>query len=675
MKKFTCIILVLLLNGVLPAQEKDKKPNSKIHKFELAVLYIDSSAGRRFKKGIEAAISEYDGENIGIDITPVSYDNETDGLDKLVSMIRGKAADIIIGPTDSGIFERAVEQRSELEQYRVPVISSRLTAKIPHRKGGWFFRTDINVERRAWAMCDVLNKSSVRSIVVLFEGTEFGIRAERAFRGQLRGLQKKRYFALSYEPGGKGRNQIRRILQLRPEAAGIFGEHKNIAPLYRSLKILDTGWPRYLPLTFSLTDTRSIKDRPRNNYFVSLTDITKDKRFDDVKALAFDTTILILRQLDALTQSESFNHEDPSWRQLFRNRFEAVLNGVIGFEQGDNKTQSKTGISFKDYENNTIPKVYRWEKRVAAPFDFVESIGFLKKIGQRVTHIWNSAGFYLVFNIFLVIVVCLVFSMWDIIGWYVGEKEWKLEKWKFFFKCLFVSVNVPITLFVYFYLGETGRIRYGNLMPAFILSFVLAAGLRFPLRRFYYHVAPWVFDSTYSKWEINRVAYYNNVKSMTRILKDISHRIPDREKRIRMRVRMEEIVRNPAVTELSMRKSLARLLLQYPGWDEPVTLFDYPEEVIRQAAAHHYSPDGEEQKQIEEQINGKLKTLSEEPTSPELLDKREYSRLERLKKTKKSSLYNMREKITLLFLLKESEFLKNLQEEDFFQKSWDVPDG
>jgi hypothetical protein len=460
------------------------------------------------------------------------------------------------------------------------------------------------LERRAWEMADCLNKYRVHTIVVLYEGTEYGIGAERAFRSQLRGLQKKRYLSLPYDPADRGRKEIRRILELRPEAVGIFGGLKNIAPVYRMLKIFNTGWPRYLPLTFSLTDTRSIEYSSRNNCPVLLTGKMKN---------------------------------------------------------GD--------------------------------FKLEKTIGVINTIRLRLKHIWNSVGFYLVFNLFLVIVVCLVFCMWDIIRWYVGKNDWKVEIRSLFRKGHFwilVSANFIVTLFFYGYLGETGGIRYDSPLSAFILSLSLSAILRVPPGKHYDNFTLYIYGkiATYSQSDINRIAYYNNVESMRLFLEEISPGIPDRERRIRMRVSLEEILKDTTKKELDVRKSLACLLLQYPLWEPSVTHANYPEEfqkidfdnlprdpekVIDRAAHFHYSENGEKEKQIEKQIKkqmNKLKNLLEKSTSPGRIDWREYSRLNKhLEKIKRSSVYNMREKITVLFLLKEFEFLKK---EDLLRKSWDT---
>lgn len=685
MKKIIGIFLVLLLGGVLSAQEKNKNSNNRTSKFKLGILYLNSSTGQRFKEGIEEAILKYSAEDINIKADYFPYVNETDGLNKMESIIKKKEVDIILGPTESDVFLHALEQRKALEKAQIPVISSHVNANIPYQKGGWCFRTDINIERRVRTMHDFLNKYFIHSIAILYEDSELGVRAEKTFRRELQGLQKKRYFSLSYDPAERGRKQIRHILQLRPEAVGIFGERNNIAPLYISLNRLNSGWRRYLPLTFGITDPRFVEGNLQDNYFVSLTDITIHKDFDDVKALAYDTTILILQELNALAKSGTFNYDDPAWRQAFRNRFETILSGNRNVKQdkNNNKIQSKTGISFKNYENNTMVKVFKWINGVPIRIELEKPVSIPGKLVHKLALIWNSVGLPAVFNLLLLITFGLFLSFSDIKRWFPGKKQWKAEKWYLFmnlhFWFLFI-VNIGITLTIYFYLGETGRIRYDNFWWAMITSLASAAVLRcsffhtfkgttIGVKRSYDSFVLRVHDQftigKYTGLEINRIAYYHSVESMRNHLEDIYLAILDREKRIRMRTRMEEILKKTE-TVLDARKALARLLLQNTECDEFCQIdFNrlprYPEECIY-GAVHHCGQD----KKKEELINKKLQELSEKLTSNGC----EYNLCEDLKKTKKASV-SMIEKITLLFLLEEYDFL---QEKGFLPGSWDVPD-
>jgi hypothetical protein len=690
MKKITIVILVLMLGGTLFA-----------YTFKLGILYSDTPAGKSFREGIKAAISDYcrSRENIFASYDfPYDYDKEIDNLETMRSLIKSstgkkpgrKKVDIILGPTENDIFQRALRYRSEFEKAGTPVISSRVTTNIPHRKGGWFFRTDINVERRARAIYDCLNKYYIRSIVILFEETELGIRAEKAFRRELKGVQKKRYLSLSYDPTAGGRNQIRHILELRPEAVGIFGDRNSIGPLYGSLKRLNTGWPRYLPLTFSITDTRFVRGNPRDNYFVSLTDISENDHFDDVKGLAYDTTILVLQELHALAETGEFNYEDPSWRRLFRKRFEAVLNGNTGFRPGDMNIKSKTGMSFKNYENNTVPKVFKWNNGVFSRFEREKTVTAPEKIVHKLALIRDISGFPVIFNILLIITAGLFLSIWDIKRWHTERKNWQAEKLNlfknihFWFLCIF---NIAITLAIYIYLGETGTIRYHNFLSAIIVLLATAAVLRaFLFHRatgksfgpatcydyFVLRVYHRLTIGKYPGWRINMIAYYKDIEEIKKSLEDIYQEIPGREKRIRMLARMKEVLAD-ADSWIARRKALARLLCQILGWEElvkrdlvPEELETYnpkshapitidPEKFVLEAArccAH----DPPKKTLIDEKINESLEKLK-----PERRDELKKNLAEEIEKMKTPAAI-MRNKIALLLLLQgyDPKFLKNI---------------
>ncbi len=169
-------------------------------------------------------------------------------MNKLVSTISEKKADVILGPTESGVFLRALEQRKMLEQHKIPVISSQVASKIPHQMNGWFFRTNINVERRAEVMYKYLNKRWVQSITVIYEDTEFGRRAEEAFRNEPQGQQIELYLSLAYNSDTDPR-QIRKIFEKRPEAVGIFGNRSDFFHLYGLLKSLNSSLNNYFPTT------------------------------------------------------------------------------------------------------------------------------------------------------------------------------------------------------------------------------------------------------------------------------------------------------------------------------------------------------------------------------------------------------------------------------------------
>jgi hypothetical protein len=490
--------------------------------------------------------------------------------------------DIILGPTDNGVFVRALEYRIKLEKSGIPVISSEVSIKTPHQKGGWFFRTNINVERRVQLIYEFLTKNWIFSIAILYQKNEFGRSAEEAFRKELLGQQRERYLLLPYDSIDNARNQIRRILAQRPEAVGFFGNRADIVPLFRLLKNLNTGSTRYLPLIFSINDTRVIQrslEPDYSVYFVSVTDITKDWDFDDVEALSYDTTAIILGELDALANSGTFNYKDPSWRQTFRNRFEAILNGSIGIGRNEGKIQLKTGISFKNYENKTTPRVFKLSRETISPVELGKTITFSEKIWNKVKLIWDRFGFWSIINLVIIFIVIVFMSIEDIKRWWWGKLNRLFLSLHFWF---LLMVNIAIAYAIYFYLGETGNLRYDNVLMALILSltpsallhvtlFETSTGKCIGLERYYDDFLLWVYERIiireYLRMQpfINEIAYHNTEKKMKETLISVYKKARSLERSIRMEKRMLDILNN-AETEFERRKELAWLLLQRLGW-------------------------------------------------------------------------------------------------------------
>lgn len=713
----TCIILVLLMGGYLSGQERKSKPKISAFKFKLGILYINSPTGKRFREGIRKAIAKYSELLETKDLFETKdfpYDNETEGVKTLVSLMKSdksqedksKKVDIILGPTESGVFVRAIEQREELEKAEIPVISSQVTAKVSHQVGGWFFRTNINVERRAQVIYDFLNKYWVRSIAILYEENEFGRRAEAAFAKELQEQQRNLYLPLSYSSTDKARSQIRRILARRPEAVGIFGNRADIARLFRLLKNLNAGSTRYFPLTFSIIDTRVIQDNLEPGYsvyFVSVTDITKNKDFDDVEALSYDTTAIILGELDALANSGTFNYNDPSWRQTFRNRFEAILKGSIGIRQNEGKIQLKTRISFKDYENKTTPKVFRLSREAISPVELGKTITFPGKILNKVKLIWDRFGIWPIINLVIIFIVIVFMSIKDIKRWWWGKSGRLFKRLHFW---LLLLVNIAIAYAVYFYLGETGNLRYDSVLMALILSltpstllhitlFETSTGKAIGLARYYDNFLQWIYEKMAfknykkNKFYINVIAYHNSLYGMQSILNDIYRNTPDdqnKEQRRRMQTMVEEVFKE-ADSWLGRRKALARILLQKLGWKEcsehnlvPNDLKEYdpekpderrkfkdegykkelqerdPEEIVLEAA-RFCAKKPLKRILIDEKINAALKELT-----PERRQELKNDYRKDLNEMKTSTAI-MRKKITFLFLLKgyDKDFSKNIK--------------
>ena len=171
---------------------------------KIGALYSNSSTGHLHLRGIQDAVQAH-AHGPNVEVVEIPYLNEREGEELLANWIQeerpDRRLDIILGPTDSGVYVRGAQRQEDFGPRNIiPVISSLVVTPIGNEPDGWFFRTNVDIERRSRAIYDHLNKRWVNSFAVLYADTEFGRRAEAAFREQLRGLQES---ASSVESVGK----------------------------------------------------------------------------------------------------------------------------------------------------------------------------------------------------------------------------------------------------------------------------------------------------------------------------------------------------------------------------------------------------------------------------------------------------------------------------------------
>ncbi len=253
------VMAMICFAGQSSAQTKEAETTAngedasgKIH---IGVVCINSVTGKRHLAGINEALDNHKWGKENVRLTEFGYSNSRQGRDTLLGLIRsdqdamaegGVAADpvdVIIGPTESDVFVRVLNDSKELAGSPVPVVSGLITADVGNEPDGWFFRTNVDVSRRVNAIYDFLNKYWIQSISVVHADTEFGRRAAAAFQEE---VQTQRYEALSYTDDKQLRIQLRKVLDARPEAVGFFGERSQIEHVYRKLRRMNDGLADYL---------------------------------------------------------------------------------------------------------------------------------------------------------------------------------------------------------------------------------------------------------------------------------------------------------------------------------------------------------------------------------------------------------------------------------------------
>ena len=120
----------------------------------LAVLY-QQELEESYLKGVKKALDELE-EDVKPSVCRDSYSGDEDGVGKLVDIIQEKRAEVILGPTFSGVYLGAIKQLGgpeECQRLQVPVISPVVQAPdVRNDRNGWFFRTNVDARRRVEAM-------------------------------------------------------------------------------------------------------------------------------------------------------------------------------------------------------------------------------------------------------------------------------------------------------------------------------------------------------------------------------------------------------------------------------------------------------------------------------------------------------------------------------------------
>ena len=567
----------------------------------IAVLYIDTPTGARYLAGVEAAIREStdkvpqaeslcvtdsdlpDG-NVpvgGVRCIAYPYTNEKIGFEKLENILAGKSVDLVLGPTDSGVFVDAIEKRKDLEKNGIPVVSSMVTASIPHQTGGWFFRTNVDVNRRSEAIYDFLNKRWVRSIALLYAKTAFGRSGEEAFRSELSDNQRSHYMPMLYEsPPLRARHHLKQILRLRPEAVGIIGSRDDINELYGAIEQMNTS-TKYAPIFFTIIDARFAGKQVKDMYFVTVTNGSKEitdslasKIYDDVSTLSFDTTRMILKEWRKI----------PSWesrevrRARLRDRIEAVMKGT-------SIPDSLTKLSFSGYINIQRPKVAHLSDRDVVTVDLETPVSFFGNVWGKYELTIRRFGPWPWINLILIIGIVVGMSVTDIKKWYPGSKLSLFNPRNGLFYVL-ILINALAVIPVYIYMGETGAIQYDSVIAAVALAvapmailrtnlFETPAGKTIGLGKMYDSLIQWINHKLMikkhveTKQYINLIAYNNSVDGMKSYLSDLYMNHRTVAQRIRLQTELEEMV-NDSLPYLERRKVCARLLIRTMPWQNLV---------------------------------------------------------------------------------------------------------
>ncbi|MFQ5638466.1 MAG: ABC transporter substrate-binding protein [bacterium] len=574
---------LLTLWTSLPAQVPDCGGDPDL--IRIGALYMNIDTRKRLFDGMAEAVADFTFKNKrGVCWVDLSYTKISEGLANLRDALKNDRVDIVIGPTESDIFVRAMEEREELERYQIPVISPLITADVDIQEADWFFRTNVGVSQRAHVIFDYLRKYWIRSMAVLYANTEFGRRGEAAFKEEVVRVfgNTDLYISATFDsPPMNIRKKIDVILKRRPEAVGLFGEREEITTILRTMDNMDESETSYEPELFTVLDARQIKQEIGDMLFVSVTkpdsaSLNSGKEYDDVKALAYDTMFFVLNVINDLEPRSSFKSR-PHYRMKFRDQFAALMNGGSHSLAGP-----KTGMKFKRYINTQEPKVYKISKGQVGAAGLHKQVSSLTKFGHKLGLIKRRFGLFpIILNVLLILGVVFVTTVWDLIRWYEGKAKKILTYRRTYY---LLALQFSVSLILYIYLAETGNIRYDSFLMTVVIAMAPSSLFRAKLLE-----TPWgktiglakIYDQILLKVNeglmiakfkdldkrINIIAQYNSEMGMRAELKAIFSHSRNPEQKARNWRDIEERLKN-AENAFERRKIYARRLLRRLGWEE-----------------------------------------------------------------------------------------------------------
>jgi len=497
--------------------------------------------------------------------------------------------DMVLGPTDSDVYLRAIEKKEELEKYKIPVISSLVIANDEISEHGYFFRTNVDVERRAEYIYDYFNSYWNKSFAVIYINDGFGRDSEKAFLSNLNPTQKINYFSLPYIKASETKKEIKQIIDRRPAIIGIFGPRQDISEIISSINNKSRKY-HYHPIYFSLIDIGDVvfDENVKDIFFVSSLNkydpntnkninLTNNVELNDVYALAHDTTILVLNKIIETQSTDNFD------KIKFRNSIVSLLNG------SQNKSVETENMLFTDMKfdkfKNTIQPIIYYDFDVGLKYpiaiDTKEKVAFLEKFKKKFEYISRQYGYIPIINIILMLLIVGFFSVMDIKRWYEGN--WKKLFYYFHFYLLIIF-NALIVVITYVFLAETGKISYNSVLVALIISFTPTAFLRttffetetgknIGLADFYDKILLWINEKLMmAKYEsessnVNVIAYYNSITDMKSELHQIYQNARNVSQGLRLNNELDEELNN-AQSQLDKHRVCARRLLRRFDWDE-----------------------------------------------------------------------------------------------------------
>lgn len=437
----------------------------------VTVVFRDDRVGCRQVQGVLDACEAFGDCNEHITIRFAGYRAESQGVSQIQAAVDNmtEITDVILGPSDSGVFVRSAELLKWPGDRRVPIISPIVTAAFGsagttavrpvNSHTAWFFSTNVNAQHRTDVMVRLLNRKSIQAVSVLYSDSEFSRQIEAAVRDKFDLGDSKKYAAYRFANVSAASRPLDEIMDERPGAIGIIGLRSQIDTIVGAFHTRNDSWNTYRPLLFTAIDAGDLE---MPNLYYPILEQAAALDLDEVYALSYDTMTMVARIVVQQSRQGggTFSHV------AFQGEFASLLDGQA--RQG-----SHSGMRFDDFQNVASLQMHSSESELAVPLG--EPMSAFQAITSKFEARYNRFGQLMLINIGIVVVVVLALSAIDIQRSYFGNKRSIWLTWPFL---VLVAFNIASALVVYSWLAESQQIRWDSTVYALAVALGFSALLK-----------------------------------------------------------------------------------------------------------------------------------------------------------------------------------------------------
>jgi hypothetical protein len=505
-----------------------------------------------------------------INILPLFQYDDEDGFDVIADIVKNKSADVIIGPSESGLFSN-LYSFLDFEKNYVPIISPIVTIQLGNEADNWFFRTNVDAAERAKTMYDFLSKKGIKNIAMLYSDQLFGETAENAFREVLSASQREKFDSFRFEKVDDARAWLLQVKKNRPEAIGIIGSRTEVKQFYSLYKRLPLDWNQYDPYMFTIVDIRSLA--VEDTYFLSVgqKDSMEQEGEGELTLLTYDTTSLVFEIADDMLH-QRISPDKASWPISFRKRLMGKMSG------SSSSSRRLSGMELVSRENDALPKVMTMQNGAVIRVIDANLPGEQREVVNWFDIRKRRFGIAPIVNLSLVAFIVMALTLIDL-------RRTHRVRGKDLFRIpflLLVLFNVSMALIVFVCTAEQNIIAWDSLFGALTIAFGYSAilkttifetkaGVSLGFRRYYDNLVTWIYDKIRrQQFEkvgpvINYIAFANSRTYLKTTLSESYAFAGARQRKEDLELHLQEEL-DKELTTIGKRKVLARELLDEVSW-------------------------------------------------------------------------------------------------------------